>query len=199
MINKRNELKLLVKKLSCVIRRIGEAGDDAYVSPRAEVKYPEHVKLCKGAVLEARSRLIANGEGASIEIGEHTTIYPYALLKTNGGRITIGAASSVHDYSVLYGNGGIAIGGDVHIAAHTVMVAFEHDYNKLGMSDFSLDMIGRGIKIEKSVWIGANVVILDGVTIGEGSVIGAGAVVTKSIPPFSIAIGVPAKVIKKRQ
>jgi len=105
----------------------------------------------------------------------------------------------VHDYSVLYGNGGITIEKDVHIAAHTILVAFEHDYSKLGTIAFSLDMKGLGIKIEKSVWIGANVVILDGVTIGEGSVVGAGAVVTESIPPFSIAVGVPAKVIKKRQ
>ena len=196
---KNDSLKLFAKRLSCVIRGIGEADNDAYVSPRAEVKYPERIKLCKGAVLEAGSRLIANGEAASIEIGQYTTIYPYALLKTNGGSITIGEGSTVHDYSVLYGNGGITIEKDVHIAAHTILVAFEHDYSKLGTIAFSLDMKGLGIKIEKSVWIGANVVILDGVTIGEGSVVGAGAVVTESIPPFSIAVGVPAKVIKKRQ
>ena len=100
---------------------------------------------------------------------------------------------------MLYGNFGISIGDDVHIAAHVVMVAFEHDYEKLGSIDFSLHMTGRGIKIGNSVWIGANVVILDGLTIGDGSVIGAGAVVTEDIPPNSIAYGVPAKVVKKRK
>nr|WP_143033346.1 DapH/DapD/GlmU-related protein [Prevotellamassilia timonensis] len=52
--------------------------------------------------------------------------------------------------------------------------------------------------IEDDCWIGFNVIILPGVTIGKGSIIGAGAVVTKSIPPYSVAGGVPAKVIKSR-
>jgi len=53
------------------------------------------------------------------------------------------------------------------------------------------------VRIEKSVWIPPGCIILQGVTIGERSVIGTGAVVNKSIPPFSVAVGIPAKVIKK--
>lgn len=56
----------------------------------------------------------------------------------------------------------------------------------------------RGVYIGNNVWIGDNVIILADVTVGDGAVIGAGAVVTKDIPPFAIAVGVPAKVIKKR-
>ena len=56
----------------------------------------------------------------------------------------------------------------------------------------------KDVIIEEDVWIGDDAIILSGVTIGRGSVIAAGAVVTKSIPPYSIAGGCPAKVIKKR-
>jgi virginiamycin A acetyltransferase len=56
----------------------------------------------------------------------------------------------------------------------------------------------RSIKIGNDVFIGANVVILDGVNIGDGAVIGAGAVVTKDIPPYAIAAGIPAQVVKYR-
>lgn len=56
---------------------------------------------------------------------------------------------------------------------------------------------GHPIRIEDDCWIGANVTILPGVTIGKGCTIGAGSVVSKSIPPYSVAVGVPAKVIKK--
>lgn len=52
--------------------------------------------------------------------------------------------------------------------------------------------------IENDVFIGANVTVLDGVTISDGAVIGAGAVVTKDIPPYAIALGIPAKVVKYR-
>jgi len=60
-------------------------------------------------------------------------------------------------------------------------------------------IISKGIKIEDDVWIGSNSTVLDGVTIGRGSVIGAGSVVTQDIPPFSVALGVPAKLIKERK
>ena len=58
---------------------------------------------------------------------------------------------------------------------------------------------GHFIRIEDDCWIGGNVIILPGVTIGRGSTIGAGAVVTKDIPPYSVALGAPAKVVKKLQ
>jgi acetyltransferase-like isoleucine patch superfamily enzyme len=57
----------------------------------------------------------------------------------------------------------------------------------------------EGITIEDDVWLASNVVVVDGVTIGKGSVVGAGAVVNKSLPPYSVAVGVPAKVVKDRR
>lgn len=195
---KNNFLKLLIKALICLTRRVGSFAGNVYISPLAQIAHPQRVALGEGVVLERHSRLCANLKGSKIKIGEYTTILPYALLKTNGGVIEIGNFCSVNDYSILYGYGGIKIGDDVHIACHAAIIASEHDYEKLGTAAFSKDMLGRGIIIENSVWIGANAVILDGVTIGTGSVIGAGAVVTRDIPAYSIAVGVPARVIKKR-
>lgn len=56
----------------------------------------------------------------------------------------------------------------------------------------------EGIIIEDDCWLGSGVKVLDGVTIGKGCVIGANSVVTKDIPPYSVAVGAPARVIKKR-
>jgi acetyltransferase-like isoleucine patch superfamily enzyme len=187
-----------LKIITCLIKGIRTFRSGAYVSFSADLIQPGKISLGEGAVIEKNGRVYANRPGAKIEIGDYTTIYPYALLKANGGTIRIGEGCSVNDYCVLDGVGGITIGDDVHIAAHVVFVASEHDYAKLGRLDFSLNMTGKGIVIENSVWIGAGAVILDGVRIGTGSVIGAGAVVTKDIPPDSIAVGVPARVIRKR-
>jgi acetyltransferase-like isoleucine patch superfamily enzyme len=67
---------------------------------------------------------------------------------------------------------------------------------ELAMSD--QEWVESDVRIERRVWLGANVVVLPGVTIGEGAVIAASAVVMHSIPAFAIAGGVPAKVLEYR-
>ena len=62
----------------------------------------------------------------------------------------------------------------------------------------TIDLPSLPIKIGNDVWIGVEAMILDGVTIGDGAVIGARTVVTKDIPPYAIAVGVPAKIVKYR-
>ena len=57
----------------------------------------------------------------------------------------------------------------------------------------------KKVSIGRDVWLGANAIILGGVSIGDGVVIGAGSVVTKSIPPYSIVVGNPGKIIKQRE
>lgn len=85
------------------------------------------------------------------------------------------------------------------IAAHTVIIPADHEYGDLETPIMYQEEIRKGIKIEDDVWIGCGVRILDGVVIGKGSVVGAGSVVTRSVPPFSVVVGVPAKVIKCRK
>ncbi len=81
---------------------------------------------------------------------------------------------------------------------NVVIVAGDHSYlNRIEKIRFSETIPGK-ITIGEDCWIGSNVTITKDVTIGEGSVIGANSVVTRDIPPFSIAVGVPARVIKMR-
>jgi len=95
--------------------------------------------------------------------------------------------------SIHYLNVEIEIGNYVAVAPEVSFIAVGHDHTQL-----DLPVTAAGIKVEDHVWIGAHSVILPGVTIGEGAVIAAGAVVTRSIPPYTITAGVPARAIKDR-
>jgi acetyltransferase-like isoleucine patch superfamily enzyme len=193
---KRNPLKMLIKAIFGFLRFCGRVGANTYISPLAELRGTRKIFLGDDVVLERHARLCANGAKARITVGRWTTIAPYALLKCNEGVIKIGDFCSVNDYTTIYGYGGVHIGNHVHIAGHVTVVASDHKPENLGNLSFSVDLCAKGIVIEDNVWIGANVVVLDGVRIGTGSVIGAGAVVSRDIPPRSLAVGVPARVIK---
>lgn len=110
----------------------------------------------------------------------------------------LGNNVSIHPLCYIDAQGTISIGNDVSIAHNVSILSFEHDFSDVSVPIKDAPCLAREIVIEDNIWIGAGVRILGGVRIGSGSVIGAGAVVTKDIPAMSIAVGVPARVISKR-
>lgn len=93
----------------------------------------------------------------------------------------------------------LKIGDGVVAGPRLIIMGGDHDMTQIGKR---LHQVREGnnlpVVIEKDVWIGARVTILKGVTVGEGAVLGAGSVVTKDIPPYAIAVGSPARPVKKR-
>ena len=94
--------------------------------------------------------------------------------------------------------GEIIIGNNCLIGPNVVMRSAGHKFDNVDVPIREQGHIIGNIHIDDDVWIGSNAVILGGVHIGKGAIIGAGAVVTKNIPSMSIAVGVPARVIKNR-
>lgn len=88
----------------------------------------------------------------------------------------------------------IVIGNHVALAPEVCILAAGHDYKRRDLPDTA-----ASVEIGDYVWIGARSIILQGVTVGEGAVVAAGSVVSKDIPPYTIAAGVPAKIIKERR
>jgi lipopolysaccharide O-acetyltransferase len=118
--------------------------------------------------------------------------------------INIGENVQINDYVHIGAVGSIIIGNNVLMASKIYISdhnhgSYDEDQNQ-NDHPMSIPMerkaICKPVIIEDNVWIGESVCILPGVTIGKGSIIGALSVVPKSIPPFSIAVGSPAKVIK---
>ena len=121
------------------------------------------------------------------------------LRSLDRGSIEIGSATYIGPYTCLAGPGAIAIGKSCLIASHTGIYANNHNFADPSRQIVEQGITCKGIAIEDDCWLGTGVKVLDGVTIGRGSIIGAGAVVTKNIPPYSVAVGVPAKVVSRRE
>lgn len=140
-----------------------------------------------------------NKQECTVSIGAGTVIKSGAYLGPRNGFIKIGNHCSINPYCVLLGYGGITIEDGVRIAAHTAIIAFNHNYEDPEVLIAKQGNRMSGVTIESDVWIGAGARILDGVHIGKGAVVGAGSVVTRDVPPLSVVAGVPAKIIKSRQ
>lgn len=119
-------------------------------------------------------------------------------LQALGGAIDIGEQTYIGPYVCMAGPGNITIGRNCLISSHCGLYANNHIFADATIPIIYQGATYEGITIGEDCWLGTGVRVMDGVTIGRGCVIGAGAVVTKDIPPFSVAVGVPARVISQR-
>ncbi|MUG92446.1 acyltransferase [Scytonema sp. UIC 10036] len=144
-------------------------------------------------------RLTGDGINARILLREKVMLERGSDIKAHdNGLVEIGRRTYVGPYCCFAGPGPIKIGEDCMIASHAGIYANNHNFADLTLPMKSQGVTCYGITIEDDCWLGTGVKILDGVRIGRGSIIGAGAVVTKDIPPYSIAVGVPARVMAQR-
>ena len=115
------------------------------------------------------------------------------------GKVIIGENSGVGDFGLIRSTNIVKIGNNVLIGPRVFISDADHSFSDSEVPIFEQPIKEGQIEIGDDVFIGANVTILQDVTIGKGSIIGAGTVVTKTIPEYSIVVGNPGRVIKKRQ
>lgn len=128
-------------------------------------------------------------------LGDYSVIESFACINNAVGDIIIGDHTRIGLHNTIIGP--VTIGCHVNLAQGITVTALNHNFED---SDKRIDEQGVSttpVTIEDDIWIGANAVILPGVTIGNHSVVAAGAVVTKNVPPHSLVAGVPAKIIKQ--
>ena len=168
----------------------------------------QYLCLLRGFLLPGHLRIGRRAQirwGATIDayrgrvvIGDRFKIHKGGFIDAQKGSIEIGSNVSINPYSILYGLGGIKIGNDVRIAAHVVIVSFDHRYDDVSKSITMQGVIAKPITIEDDVWIGAGAKILGGSHISKGCVIGANAVVKGKTEPYGIYVGSPARLVKYR-
>lgn len=128
-------------------------------------------------------------------LGARSTVEDYAVVNNGVGAVSIGHNVRVGIGSVVIGP--VQIGNHVIIAQHVVMSGLNHSYEAIDTPIHQQPVSTRPIIIGDDCWIGANVVITAGVRIGRHAVVGGGSVVTKDVPPYSVVVGNPARLIRQ--
>jgi acetyltransferase-like isoleucine patch superfamily enzyme len=165
------------------------------------IRHPGKIEIGDHVVFDDNTVIDAKGKGNSgILIGNNVLIGRNTIVSCKGGDIEIGDYSNIGPNNTLISETSLSIGKYVFTAGQCYLIAGgNHSYNKKDMPIWDQPSVSKGgIRIEDDIWIGASTTILDGVTIEKGSVIGASSLVLKPIPPYSIAAGSPARVIKTR-
>ena len=127
-------------------------------------------------------------------LGDYSVIESFACINNAVGDVMIGNHTRIGLHNTIIGP--VEIGSHVNLAQGITVTALNHNFDDTQKRIDEQGVSTNPVTIEDDVWIGANAVILPGVTIGNHCVIAAGAVVTKDVPPHSLVAGVPAKVIK---
>ena len=198
--------KSFLRKSSAALRhkwwqlQLAELGDNADIQPTAYFEYASRIRIGNRCRIARLAIVRANtNDTRGVCLGDDVILLENTIISANRGHVAIGNNSWLGPNSVIYGNGGVDIGNDVLIASHCVVNTVSHNFGRLDIPMNKQEINCEPVVIEDDVWIGTGAIILQGVRIGYGSIIGAGAVVTKSIEPLSIALGVPARVTSSRQ
>lgn len=173
-----------------------------FVAKGVNLRGASLIRFGKGVTLE-RGVIIDGLMRQGVVLGDNVKIGAYSILagapvSNLGEGIRMGANSAVDAYSFIGSAGFISIGENVIMGQHVGFHPENHDFDRTDIPIRDQGTTRQGITIEDDVWVGSNAVFLDGAHVGRGSVIGAGAVVHGVIPPYSIAVGVPAKVVRSR-
>lgn len=178
-----------------------ELGDQVTISRGSCINTQGESRVVLGnhVFLDRDVRISCSSGNAQAELQNNVSLDRGVDIKVHGqGRTLIGKRTYIGPYVCLSGYGNITIGNDCLIASHTSLYAHNYNFEDPTKAIREQGYSHKGIVIGNNCWLGSGVRVLDGVTIEAGSIIGAGAVVTKNIPPNSIAVGTPAKVIISR-
>ena len=131
----------------------------------------------------------ASHRGDLVDVREDVYLHGVAGLR-------LGSRVSIHPLTYIDATGGLQVGDDVSIAHGATIMTTTHTWSNPDLPIRDNPVVPSSVTIGSNVWVGAGARILAGSHIGDGCVIGAGAVVTGVIPPNSVAVGVPARVVK---
>jgi acetyltransferase-like isoleucine patch superfamily enzyme len=167
------------------------------VSFSAYIKGYERIVLGRGCKIHADASVDAS-RSPGVRCGDKVTLNRYAYIQGGAGGVRLGDRVEINNFSIVNGTGGVDIGDDTLIGPGVRIISYQHQTAR-GRTIREQPVEAKPVRIGRDCWLGANCVILAGVSIGDGAVIAAGAVVRDDVPAFAVVAGVPARIKKTRE
>ena len=176
-------------------------GENVTIGKGVNIINPQFITVGDNVSIGDNCTLIARGE-KGITLSDGVRLQHRVYLDTERreeGYIQIGKGVFIGTGTTLFGHRGLEIGDDWLLAQNITLTPYSHIFDDPNRIIYSQGGHCEKVTIGKDVYIGMRAAVMYSGNIGEGSVIGAGSVVVKPIPPYSVAVGTPAKVIKERK
>lgn len=178
---------------------LSRVGRNVSFGTNVVLRHAHKVFIGDNVVIDDNCLLDAKGtDNRGIVIGNGVFIGRNTILSCKNGDIFLDDNVNIGFNCEIVSANEVKVGKKVLVAAYTYLICGDHDFDRVDIPISEQGRSARGIYVDDNVWLGAGVKILDGVTIKRDSIIGTGSVVTTDFPEFSVAVGIPAKLIKKR-
>lgn len=179
---------------------LGEVGKNVTFGQNVVLRHPHKIKIGDNVAIDDNIVLDAKGQNNNgIVIGNGVFIGRNTILNCKNGDIILDDGVSMGFNCQIFSASCVKVGKNALVAAYCYLIGGTHTFTSLAVSPLEQERQSQGITLGDNIWLGSNVQVLDGVNIGKDSIIGTSAVVNSNIPDFSIAVGIPAKVIRNRK
>ncbi|MBR5270887.1 MAG: hypothetical protein IKV64_01755 [Clostridia bacterium] len=181
--------------------KLKHMGQNVKIGTGVKFVNPEFISIGDNVIIMDDVTIIARGDGG-VDIGDNCYICERVYLDTESkdeGYIKIGNRVYIGTGTVLFGHKGLEIGDNCLFAQNITLTPYSHIFDNPDDIIWNQGGHSKKVTIGKDCYIGMGVCIMYSGDIGDGSVIGSGALVAKPIPAYSVAVGVPAKPIKRRE
>lgn len=179
---------------------LGAVGRNVTFGVNVMIRHPHKIRIGDNVVIDDGCCLDAKGsDNRGITIARGVFVGRNTILSCKNGDILLDENANVGFNCEVFSAARVRIGRNVLVAAYTYLVGGDHLYDRTDIPVLEQGRTARGIEVDDNVWLGAHVVVTDGSTVGRDAIIGAGAVVVGEVPPFAIAVGIPAAVVRDRR
>lgn len=178
---------------------LGSCGRNVHFGTNVTLRHPHKIRVGDHVAIDDLCVLDAKGtSNDGIRIGQGVFLGRNTILSCKNGDISLGNRVNIGFNCEIFSGSRVALEDDVLVAAYTYLIGGGHASGESGRTILEQERTSLGIRVGPRAWLGAGVLVQDGVSIGADAIVGAGAVVTRNVEDRHVVAGVPARLLRAR-